>query len=416
MDRAIEKKRWTTRKLITIGGIAIFLILCLIVWIGTGTSKLNVDAERMSIGDVKRGVFQEFIPVNGVVMPLTTIYLDILEGGRVEEIYVEDGAMVHKGDPIIRLSNTNLELSMVTQQTNVYNLFTQMQIAQNSAQQNTINRLTQMTEAESDLQEAERVYKLNKRLIEAQVITQQDFKQSEISYNRMVSRYKLAKQTLVQDSAIMVQQLEQAKQSLKGAEDALALMKRKVSDLIVRAPIDGRLTSLDAEIGQSMNVGQRVGQVDVPNGVKLRAEIDEHYIARIYNGLKGEYKFADTTYYLTVKKVYTQVANGRFSVDMVFDGPTPQGIRRGQSLQVRLALSDETEALLLPRGGFYQQTGGTWIFKVSEDGHKAYKVDIRLGRQNPDYYEVLDGLQQGERVVVNSYESYGDVQELAIKK
>lgn len=416
MDILIEKKRWTRKKILTIGAIVAFLILCISIWLSAGTSRLNVDAERMTFGEVRHGTFQEFIPINGVVMPLTTIYLDILEGGRVEERYVEDGAIVKGGDPIIRLSNTNLELNMVSQETNVYNLITQMQIAQNSAQQNTDNRLNLLTEAESDFIEAKRVYDLNKQLFEADAISRQEFLQIENTYKRMVSRLELAKKNVKQDSIISAQSLEQSARSLQGAQRSLELMQRKVNDLIVRAPIDGQLTSLDAEIGESKNSGQRVGQVDVLDGYKLRAEVDEHYIARVYTGLKAEYKAGSEVYRLTVKKVYTQVTNGRFAVDLMFDEEVPQAIRRGQNLQIRLALSDETEALLLPRGGFYQQTGGNWVFKVDGSGGKAYRANIRIGRQNPDYYEVLEGLKEGDKVVVNSYENYGDVQELVIKK
>ncbi|HQY12468.1 MAG TPA: HlyD family efflux transporter periplasmic adaptor subunit, partial [Ferruginibacter sp.] len=185
---------------------------------------------------------------------------------------------------------------------------------------------------------------------------------------------------------------------------------------IVRAPIDGQLTSLDAEIGQSKNKGERLGQIDVMSGFKVRVDIDEHYISRIFNGLAGECSIAGKIYKLSIKKVFTQVTNGRFQVDMEFNDSIPQGIRRGQTLQIRLALSDETQALLLPKGGFYQQTGGNWIFKVSENGNVAYKIDIQLGRQNPDYYEILQGLKPGEKVITSSYENYGSMQELVLKK
>jgi HlyD family secretion protein len=210
--------------------------------------------------------------------------------------------------------------------------------------------------------------------------------------------------------------LKQARQSFEGSQTALNVMQQKVGDLIVRSPIDGQLTSLDAEVGQSKNKGERLGQVDVLSGYKVRVDIDEHYISRIFIGLKGDFDFADKTYKLIIKKVYTQVTNGRFQVDMEFVGDVPQGIRRGQTLQIRLALSDETQALLLPKGGFYQQTGGNWIFKVNADGKSAYKVDIQLGRQNPDYYEVLAGLKPGDKVVTSSYENYGNMQELVLKK
>jgi len=192
-------------------------------------------------------------------------------------------------------------------------------------------------------------------------------------------------------------------------------MQEKVGDLIVRAPIDGQLTSLDAEQGESKNKGERLGQIDVLSGFKVRVDIDEHYISRIYTGLKGTFDFADTTYHLEIKKIYTQVANGRFQVDMEFVGQVPTGIRRGQTLQINLALSDTRTSILLPKGGFYQQTGGNWIFKLSSDGKKAYKVDIQLGMNSPDYYEVLSGLKPGDKVITSSYENYGDMQELVLK-
>jgi HlyD family secretion protein len=214
----------------------------------------------------------------------------------------------------------------------------------------------------------------------------------------------------------MKQQIGQMRESYERMHNALTLMRRKVGDLIVRSPVEGQLTSLDAEVGQSKNKGERLGQIDVLTGYKVRAEIDEHYISRIFIGLSGEFSFANKTYTLKIKKVYTQVTANRFQVDMEFVGEVPRNIRRGQSLQIRLALSDETQALLLAKGGFYQQTGGNWIFKVSESGKSAYRTDIQLGRQNPDFYEVLQGLSPGEKVVTSSYENYGDMQELVLKQ
>lgn len=417
MDRVIAKKTWTKKRILTIGGIVFILALAIASYMLTsGKNKLNVESDRITISEVQFGPFQETIPVNGIILPVTTIYLDALEGGRVEEKFVEDGAVMKKGQPILRLSNTDLELSLVNQETSVYNLLTQMQISRNAAQQNTVNRLNQVTDVDNQLKEAERVYKLNKKLFDEKVIGSQEFKQSENNYNYYLKKKKLSDQIMDQDSVSNLQQLSQAKQSYEGSQNALNVMRKKVGDLIVRAPVDGQLTSLDAEIGQSKNKGERLGQIDVLSGYKVRVDIDEHYISRIYTGLKGSFDFANKNYNLVIKKVYTQVTNGRFQVDMEFEGEAPQGIRRGQTLQIRLALSDETQALQVPKGGFYQQTGGNWIFKLSESGNVAYKVDIQLGRQNPDYYEVLQGLKKGDKVVTSSYESYGEMQELIIKK
>jgi HlyD family secretion protein len=417
MDRVIAQKKWGKKRILTIAGIAgVVLLIAGSYWFTSGKSRLNVDSERITISEVKHGAFQDIIPVNGVALPITTIYLDASEGGRVEEKYVEDGAVMKKGEPILRMSNTDLELSLVNQETSVYNLLTQMQISQNAAQQNTVNRLNQVTDVASLLKEAERIYKLNKGLYEQKVIGAQEFKQSENNYYYLLEKKKLSEQIMGQDSVSNQQQLAQAKQSYQGSQNALNVMRKKVGDLIVRAPVDGQLTSLDAEIGQSKNKGERLGQIDVLSGFKVRVDIDEHYISRIYTGLVGGFSFANKEYKLKIKKIYTQVTNGRFQVDMEFEGEVPQGIRRGQTLQIRLALSDETQALLLAKGGFYQQTGGNWVFKVSEGGSKAYKVDVQLGRQNPEYYEVLQGLKPGDKVVTSSYENYGTMQELVLKK
>lgn len=417
MDIPIEKKRFDTRKIAMIAAAALLLLLIVYVLVATsGGSKLNVQKERITISSAARGAFQENIPVNGVVLPITTIYLDALEGGRVEEKYVEDGALMKQGEPILRLSNTDLELSLVNQETQVYNLLTQMQISQNAARQNTINKLNQYTDVENSLIEAKRIYELNKRLFSKDAIGRQDLIQSENNYNYQKERMELAKQILQQDSLSTRQEQEQIQSSYARTQNALELMRRKVNDLVVRAPIDGQLTSLDAEIGESKAKGERLGQIDVLSGYKVRADIDEHYISRIYTGQRGSFPFNGERYELEIKKVYTQVSNGRFQVDMEFTGEAPDGVRRGQTLQIRLALSEEKEALMIPKGGFFQQTGGNWIFKLSEDGSRAYRADISLGSQNTEYYEVLSGLEPGDRVVTSSYDNYGDIRELIIKE
>ncbi|WP_028376744.1 efflux RND transporter periplasmic adaptor subunit [Leeuwenhoekiella sp. MAR_2009_132] len=416
MDIPLQKKRFTTSKMLLIGGgILLAAIIIFVIISSTGGAKLNVEKERLSIAAATQGVFQENIPVNGVVMPITTIYLDALEGGRVEEKFVEDGAIMKKGDPILRLSNTDLELSLVNQETQVYNLLTQMQISQNQASQNTINKVNQYTDVENGLIEAKRVYDLNKKLYAKDVIARQDLIKAENDYNYQKERMRLSKKILKQDSMAVKQEKGQVASSYARTENALELMRRKVADLVVRAPVDGQLTSLDAEIGQSKNKGERLGQIDVLSGFKVRVDIDEHYISRIYTGQTGSFDFNGANYTLVIKKVYTQVTNGRFQVDMEFEAEVPEGIRRGQTLQIRVALSQEKQALLIPKGGFFQQTGGNWIFKVSEDGNTAYKVNIALGSQNTEYYEVLSGLEPGDKVITSSYDNYGEVQELILK-
>jgi len=417
VDRKIERKGLSRKKLIGIVAAALaILVIAASLFFTSSKGRLNVSRERITISEVKSGPFQEFIPVNGLTLPLTTIYLDAVEGGRVEEKLAEDGAFVRKGQPILRLSNTDIELSLVNQQTSVYNLLTQMQISRNAAQQNTVNKLNQMTDVESQLKEARRIYDLNQYLYKEKAIGLQELKQSENNYQYLAEKRKLTQQLLKQDSASNLQQVAQARQSFQGSQNALDVMRKKVGDLIVRAPVDGQLTALDAEIGQSKTKGERLGQIDVTSGFKVRADIDEHYLSRIAIGLQGSTMIDNKQYNLTVSKVYSQVAAGRFQVDMQFAGTPPDGIRRGQTLQIRLALSDASPAVLLSKGGFFQQTGGNWVFKLDRDGGAAYKVDVQLGRQNPDYYEVISGLKPGDQVVTSSYESFGNMQELEIKK
>ncbi|RYY53570.1 MAG: HlyD family efflux transporter periplasmic adaptor subunit [Chitinophagaceae bacterium] len=417
MDRVIQKKKWGRKRILTISGIVVLAALIAgSIYFTSGKSRLNVEADRLTISEVKQGVFQENIPVNGVVLPLTSIYLDAQEGGRVEEKYVEDGAVMKKGDPILRLSNTDLLMTMVTQQSTVFNTLTQMQINRNAAQQNTVNKLTAMADVSSLLTEAKRLYNLNKRLYEQKAIGLQEFKKSENDFNYYMEKEKLSKRILQADSVSTTQQQTQDRQSYDAAQNALSLMQKKVGDLIVRAPVDGQLTSLDAEIGQNKNKGERLGQLDVIGGFKVRVDIDEHYISRVYTGLMATVPLSGKEYKLKITKVYTQVTGGRFQVDMEFDGEVAPGIRRGQTLQIVLALSEERKALLLAKGGFYQQTGGNWVFKVREDGSSAYKVNVQLGNQNRDFYEVIGGLQPGDKVVTSSYENYGTMEELILKK
>ena len=415
MDIPLKKKRFTPKKIAIIAGSVLIAALILFVILSsTGNSKLNVEKERITISEVSQGNFQENIPVNGVVLPIKTIYLDAMEGGRVEEKFVEDGTMMKKGEPIIRLSNTDLELSLVNQETQVYNLLTQMQISQNAARQNTINKRNNFTDVENNLIEAKRKYELNKKLYEKGAVGKQDYMESENLYNYQKEKYQLAREVLEQDSLSSKQETQQARESYERTRKALELMRRKVGDLVVKAPVDGQLTALDAEIGQSKQKGERLGQIDVISGYKVRADIDEHYISRIFNGQRGAFSFNGEDYELEIKKVYTQVSNGRFQVDMHFIDKVPENIRRGQSLQIKLALSQEKEAVLVSKGGFFQQTGGNWIFKLSEDGETAYKTPIRLGSQNTEYYEVLEGIEPGEKVITSSYSNFGEIEELVL--
>jgi HlyD family secretion protein len=350
-------------------------------------------------------------------MPLITYYLVTPDGGRVAEKYVEDGAILKKNDPILRLTNPDVEFQLAGQQTQVSAMLAQMQLSRVTADQNTVNKLTGMADVQSLYVEAKRVYDLDQKLYAQKAIGSQEYQAAVNNYNYYKEKARLQGEILRQDTLSREQQENQDQQSLSRAKQTLEILQHKVDGLIIRAPADGQLTSLDAEIGQYKTSGYALGQLDVLDGFKVRlSDVDEHYINRVFTGQTGTFSFNDTTYTLKITKVYTQVTNGRFQVDMNFVGKVPQGLRKGQTLQITLALSDQTTAILVPKGGFFQQTGGNWIFKVSEDGKTAYRVDIQLGRASTDYYEVLSGLKPGDKVVTSSYENYGNMQELVLKK
>jgi HlyD family secretion protein len=356
VDRKIEKKTWNSKRILTIAGITgIILLVGGSIYFTSGKSKLDVDTERITISTITKGPFQEFIPVNGTVMPLTTIFLDATEGGEVEERYVDDGAMLKKGDPILKLSNVDEELNLATQESAVFAEQTQMQISHNNATQATITKLNTMADVDNAFKEAKRVYDLDKRLYEQKAIGLQDYQSAKNMYDYQVNRKKLAIQILKQDTSLVKQQDVQAQEHYTQMKAALALMRKKVSSLTLRAPIDGQLTNLDAEVGQSKAKGIRLGQIDVQSGFKVRVDIDEHYLSRVFPGLKGDFQFAEKTYNMVIKKVFTTVTAGRFQVDMQFVGAVPQGV-------------------------------------------------------------LTDGLNPGDKVITSSYETYGDIQELVLKK
>jgi HlyD family secretion protein len=418
MDRVIKKKKWSSKRILTILGITALVALIVGSFLmASGKTKLNVDAERITISEVTKGPFQMFIPVNGVVMPIQTYYIDAVDGGRVEERYVEDGTMMKKGDPILRLSNSDVELSLATQETAVFNTLTQMNIQKTQADVNTVAKMNELADATNAYNEALRAYTVDKKLFAQHAIGSQEMKTAENTYNYTLRKKELSERILTQDSIANKEQFQQAQEYYQKMQGTLAMMKQKVSDLVVRAPVDGQLTSLDAEIGMNKNKGDQLGEIDVLTSYKVRVDVDEHYLSQVFNGLRGFFEFADSTFYMEIRKVYAAVkTGGTFQVDMFFLGKAPNGIRRGQTLQIHLNLSDTSQAVLIPKGGFFQQTGGNWIFKLSADGKTAYRQDIQLNRQSPDYYEVVSGVKPGDKVVTSSYDNYEHIQELVINR
>ncbi|HEY4649901.1 MAG TPA: efflux RND transporter periplasmic adaptor subunit [Pontibacter sp.] len=416
MDRVIEKKKYTPKKIALIAGGALVLVVVIYnLLFAERTSKLNVEAQRVTMGTVQEGIFQEFIAVDGSVDPLKTFFLDITEGGRVEKIYIDDGRMVEKGDTILKLSNTTLQIDFMTRETQLYDLMNERQNSEILMKQDQIRKMNELAEIEYNLATAERTYTRNKMLIAEKVIPQEEFEASKDSYLYLKRRRELADRSVKQDAKLMDDRLRQLDESIRRMQANINMARNTLNNLYVVAPFTGQLSTLKAEVGESKAAGENIGQVDDLNGYKVKANIDEHYISRIYPGLTGNFDFNGKTYTVKVAKVFPEVQNNTFQVDMEFAEGAPEGIRRGQTLQLKLNLNDGAKAVLLPRGGFYQSTGGNWVFVVDKTGTFAEKRTIKLGRQNPNFYEVIDGLQPGEKVIVSSYDNYNNIDRLELK-
>ena len=417
MDRKIEKKRWTSRRIAWLSAGALFVIV--VSWnllFGDRSSKLNIETERITISTVREGLFQEFIPVTGTVIPLKTIYLDAVEGGRVETVYLEAGSFVNKGDKILKLANTDLLLEVMYREAELFQQSNNLRNTRLAMEQNRLALKAQMLELENQLRKKERTFREFEVLYDKKLIAPREFEEAKDEYEYLKAKLELTQKSQEQDSVFRATQIVQLETSLQRMETNLLLVKENQENLVITAPISGLLTSLNAEIGESKSRGERLGQVDVLDGFKVRAGIDEHYIARINPGQRGVFTFSGQDFHLSIKKVYPEVKDGRFEVDLEFEASPPEGIRRGQSLHIRLELGDLSTALLLERGAFYQKTGGQWAYVLDKSGQAAVKRNIKIGRQNPEVFEILEGLEPGEQVVTSSYDNYGDIEKLILKK
>lgn len=415
MDRKLNKKLWTPRRIVyALGGALLFFVIIYSFIFSDRSSRLNVEKEKISISTVTRAPFQEFTTVNGTILPIATIYLDAIEGGRVEKRYVEAGTFVKKGDPILKLANSNLQLDVMYREALSYEQINNAENRRLSIEQNTISVKTQLSDVEYQVGRTRLLFRRDSALSAKDLIAEQEFKQTREEYQYWLGRRALARANFRQDSILRATQLVQLESSIKRLQENLEMTRRNLDNLVIKALIGGQLTSLNAEIGESKSPGQRLGQIDVLDSFKVRASIDEFYIARIKPGQAGDFDLTGTTSALKITKVYPEVQNGRFDVDLKFAGAPPHGIRRGQTLQVRLELGDLSEALIVPRGGFYQKTGGQWIYVIDKSEAFAVKRSVKLGRQNPQAFEVLEGLEPGEKVITSAYDSFGDNDKLVL--
>lgn len=414
MDRVIARKRWPPKSIaMVIAATGVLLVGVYLISTPRGRQILNVDATRLTVATVALGEFQEYYPFTATVEPETSVYLDVQEGGRVEEIFAEGGRPVAKGDLILRISNAALQRTAIDTETR---LLQNLDLVRN----------TQFDRAQSRLVLSDMLLDLDFRILELEkkharyatlkksegALAEEAFDtvRDELDYRRR--KRDLLQQRITQEELLNSQQLQQAAKSIERLDRALDLLGRIVDSLEVRAPIAGHLSSINAQIGENIKPGQRIGQIDLLDTFKLRVAVDQFYINRVSVGSTGHFVLNGESHQVEVSKIYPEVEGNQFIVDMRFTGQTPGGIRRGQTLTVEMSFSETTRSLQVPKGGFYQSTGGRWVYLIAPDGSGAHHVGVRLGRQNPKFVEVLEGIQEGDRIITSSYELYNDADEL----
>lgn len=415
MDRPIEKKSFTRRYA---GYIAAAVVaVALLAWLifGSTASTMTIDSNEITISDVTRGEFDDYVRLNGQVVPIQVVQISPEEGGIVREKVVEEGTRVRKGDVILRLSNSSLDLQILNAEAELAEKQNLLRNTQITMQQDQLNNRTEQATLDMDCERKLRAYKQNSRLYNEKLISQEEFLKSREDYDLARRKQQLIGQRLNQDSLYRHVQMEQMEDNLQNMRKNVLLVRERKNKLEVRSNIDGELGLLDVELGQNIQAGQNIGQINDLSDFKIETKIDEHYIDRVRAGLTATITRDGKQYQLRVRKVYPEVRNGSFRTDFVFEGTRPEQMRSGQTYYVELALGKSSQATLIPRGTFFQTTGGNWIFVLNRSNKKAYRRNISIARQNPQYYEVTEGLEPGERVITSGYEAFKDNEVLILK-
>jgi len=416
MDRPIERRRFTWPRL-TAAAAAAVIALAMIHQLVTTSSvrSFAIASSLVTIETAETGTFLDFVPIRGSVTPLDTVYLDAIEGGRVEKVFVEEGALVDAGEPILELSNTALQLDVISREAQVSEQLNNLRNTRLAMEQNRLSLKSTLVEIDYQITRLGRLAERRAELVERNLIAQQDYEEvvDELEYYK--NRREVTIESQEADERMRLAQIESLESTVAQLERNLEIARGNLDNLVIRAPVGGQLTSLDAEVGESKARGQRLGQIDDPDDFKVTALVDEFYVTRTHSGQSAEFDLAGHTYRLEVTKVYPEIREGQFQIDLEFVGEPPRNLRRGQTLQIRVALGDSSNALLLPRGGFFQDTGGNWAFVLDESGDFAVKRNLRLGRRNPEYFEVLDGLEPGDRVITSAYTSYIDMDRIELR-
>ena len=412
MDRIIEKKKGLalvfSKKALPWWLGALLLVFILWAALRDNASTLRVNGDTLNIATVEQGEFNDYIRISGQVQPMTTIQLSPLEGGVVEEIYIEEGSQVRKGDVILSLSNENLDMQILNSEAELAEKENILRNTMISMEQQKLSVQQERLQLEMDVRRYRRAYEQQKALYDEKLIAREAFLQAEEDYRLAIDKLELVRNRELQDSLYRTAEIEQMEESLENMRVNMQMIRRRKDNLDIKAPIDGELGLLDAVLGQSIASGTKIGQINDLSSYKIEAQIDEHYIDRVFAGLDATFERQDETFAATIRKVYPEVRDGKFKADFKFTGQQPENIRTGQTYYLNLQLGQPEEAVLIPRGSFYQQTGGQWIYVVDESGDRAVRRDIRIGRQNPQYYEVLEGLDPGEKVIISGYDNFGD--------
>jgi HlyD family secretion protein len=416
MDRIIEKKKGLRMKHVPyIAGGTLLLMLLMWIIFGNHEATLRVDAAELTVSEVTEAEFKDYVRTNGTVAPIQVVQVSPEEGGIVREKVVEEGSFVHKGDVIVRLSNSALDLQILNAEAELAEKQNLLRNTQVAMQQDKLNNETEAAQLEMDVTRKRRTFEQNERLWKEKLISREVWLQAKEDYDLALKKQRLISERLEKDAQYRSIQMDQMEDNLANMRRNVVLVRERKQKLEVRAAIDGELGLLDVELGQSITSGLKIGQINDLSDYKVTAQIDEHYIDRVRQGLEATFTRGDKQYQLQVRKVYPEVRQGKFGCDFVFMGERPENIRSGQTYYIDLELGQPEQAVLIPRGTFFQTTGGQWIFVLDKSGSKAYRRNIRIGRQNPRYYEVLEGLEPGERVVTSGYEAFKDNEVLDIK-
>jgi HlyD family secretion protein len=411
MDKKIEKKRFTVKKVATYLGTAAIVVFVAYQFIfADRRSKLKTEKDKITISEVKMGLFKEYIPQTGTVEPARTVYLDAIEGGNIKRVIRESGSIVKKGDPILEISNLNREIAVLQQESELVQSINRSRDTRLSILRNDLEQRQTLAQIDNQLAIFRPQYERQKVLLAKKLIAKQDFEKTEADYLYNVERRKFTYEAYKRDSVGRILNLKDIDVSEDRMKQNLVAVRTILENLNIKAPVDGQLTmSAHWEMGQAINTAQRLGQVDVVGSYKVRVPIDELYLPKISTGLPATTDFDGKTYSLVINYIYPNITNGRFEVDMEFQGETPQGIRRGQSLRLRIELGQPSQELLLPMGGFYKDTGGNWVFILEAGTDRAVKREVKLGRKmGSEYFEVLEGLKPGDKVITSSYENFGN--------